>query len=167
VRKKFAGLADDFSARPPVYPSEQHITDGRDPMMYQQMIFVNLAVNDLDASKKFFTELGYTINPQFSDENCASVVISDTIVAMLLTKQRYADFTKKEIADSTKTSEVLLCLSAESREKVDELVDKAIAAGGSATGETQDYGQMYGRAFDDPDGHTWEVMWMDPAAVQG
>ena len=135
--------------------------------MYQQMIFVNLAVNDLDASKKFFTELGYEINKQFSDENCASIVISDTIVAMIMTKQRYADFTKKEIADSTKTSEVLLCLSAESREKVDQLVDSAIAAGGSASGETQDHGFMYGRAFDDPDGHTWEVMWMDPAAVQG
>jgi hypothetical protein len=135
--------------------------------MYQQMIFVNLAVNDLDASKKFFTELGYEINKQFSDEHCASVVISDTIVAMIMDKQRYADFTKKEIADSTKTSEVLLCLSAESREKVDELVEKALAAGGSPAGETQDHGFMYGRAFDDPDGHTWEIMWMDPAAVQG
>ncbi|MFE9648876.1 VOC family protein [Streptomyces sp. NPDC006365] len=135
--------------------------------MYQQMIFVNLAVNDLDASKKFFTELGYEINKQFSDENCASIVISDTIVAMIMTKQRYADFTDKEIADSTKTSEVLLCLSAESREKVDELVDKAVAAGGTETREPQDYGQMYGRAFDDPDGHTWEIMWMDPAAVEG
>ncbi|MEU9185023.1 VOC family protein [Streptomyces sp. NPDC048484] len=135
--------------------------------MYQQMIFVNLAVSDVDASKKFFTELGYTINAQFSDENSASVVISDTIVAMLLNKKRYADFTKKEIADSTRTSEVLLCLSAESREKVDELVDRAISAGGSASGEPQDHGVMYGRAFDDPDGHTWEVMWMDPAALQG
>ncbi|MFI2508467.1 VOC family protein [Streptomyces sp. NPDC018972] len=135
--------------------------------MYQQMIFVNLAVDDLDASKKFFTELGYSINPQFSDETAASVVISDTIVAMLLTKQKYAGFTKKEIVDATKSSEVLLGLSAESREKVDELVEKAVAAGGSVTGETQDYGFMYGRAFDDLDGHTWEVIWMDPAAVQG
>ncbi|GGK49369.1 VOC family protein [Streptomyces flaveus] len=135
--------------------------------MYQQMIFVNLAVNDLDASKKFFTELGYEINKQFSDEHGASVVISDTIAVMIMDKQRYADFTKKEIADSTKTSEVLLCLSAESREKVDELVEKALAAGGSPSGETQDHGFMYGRAFDDPDGHTWEIMWMDPAAVQG
>ena len=135
--------------------------------MYQQMIFVNLATNDVDVSKKFFTELGYTINPQFSTDDCACVVISDTIVAMLLSRQRYSDFTKKEIADSARTSEVLLCLSAESREKVDELLDKAIAAGGTATGETQDMGFMYGRAFDDPDGHTWEVMWMDPAAVQG
>ncbi|MGW7386646.1 VOC family protein [Streptomyces sp. NPDC054794] len=135
--------------------------------MYQQMIFVNLATDDVEASKKFFTELGYTINPQFSSDENACVVISDTIVAMLLSKSRYADFTKKEIADSTKTSEVLICLSAESREKVDELVDKAIAAGGTATGETQDQGFMYGRAFDDLDGHTWEVVWMDPAAVQG
>ncbi|MCF3131663.1 VOC family protein [Streptomyces olivochromogenes] len=135
--------------------------------MYQQMIFVNLATNDVEASKKFFTELGYTINPQFSTDENACVVISDTIVAMLLSKSRYADFTKKEIADSTRTSEVLICLSAESREKVDELVDKAIAAGGTATGETQDQGFMYGRAFDDLDGHTWEVVWMDPAAVQG
>ncbi|EFE66835.1 MULTISPECIES: VOC family protein [Streptomyces] len=135
--------------------------------MYQQMIFVNLAVNDLEASKKFFTELGYSINPQFSDETAASVVISDTIFAMLLTRQKYADFTKKEIVDATKSSEVLLALSAESREKVDELVEKAVAAGGSVTGETQDHGFMYGRAFDDLDGHTWEVVWMDPAAVEG
>ncbi|MEU6555480.1 VOC family protein [Streptomyces sp. NPDC046915] len=134
--------------------------------MYQQMIFVNLPVNDLDASKKFFTELGYTINPQFSDENAASVVISDTIVAMLLTKPFYATFTDKEIADAAKTSEVLVCLSAESREKVDELVEKAVAAGGTA-GRTQDHGFMYGRGFDDLDGHTWEITWMDPAAIQG
>ncbi|MEU0598781.1 VOC family protein [Streptomyces sp. NPDC006393] len=135
--------------------------------MYQQMIFVNLATDDVAASRKFFTELGYTINPQFSTDDCSCVVISDTIIAMLLSKQRYADFTKKEIADARKTSEVLICLSAESREKVDELVDKAVAAGGTVSGETQDHGYMYGRAFDDLDGHTWEVMWMDPAAVQG
>ncbi|GAA3892618.1 VOC family protein [Streptomyces sp. NPDC003631] len=135
--------------------------------MYQQMIFVNLPVADVDASKKFFTELGYTINPQFTTDDCACVVISDTVIAMLLSKQRYADFTQKEIADATKTSEVLLCLSAESRAKVDELVDRALAAGGSGTREAVDHGYMYGRAFDDLDGHTWEVMWMDPAAVQG
>ncbi|GGV74662.1 VOC family protein [Streptomyces griseoloalbus] len=135
--------------------------------MYQQMIFVNLAVNDLDASKKFFTEIGYSINEQFSDETAASVVISDTIFAMLLTRQKYAEFTKKEIVDATKSSEVMLALSAESREKVDELVEKAVAAGGSVSGETQDHGFMYGRAFDDLDGHTWEVVWMDAAAVEG
>ncbi|MEU6368018.1 VOC family protein [Streptomyces sp. NPDC046931] len=135
--------------------------------MYQQMIFVNLPVVDVEASKKFFTELGYTINPRFTTDDCACVVISDTIIAMLLSKQRYSDFTKKEIADATRTSEVLLCLSAESRDKVDELVDRALAAGGSVSGEPQDHGFMYGRSFDDLDGHTWEVMWMDPAAVQG
>ncbi|MFD5774299.1 VOC family protein [Streptomyces fungicidicus] len=135
--------------------------------MYQQMIFVNLPVNDLDATKRFFTELGYTINPQFSDETAASVVISDTIIAMMLTREKYAQFTKKEIVDATKSSEVLIALSAESREKVDELVENAVAAGGTISGETQDHGFMYGRAFDDLDGHTWEVTWMDPAAVQG
>ncbi|MGQ4384421.1 VOC family protein [Streptomyces sp. SAS_270] len=135
--------------------------------MYQQMIFVNLAVNDVAASKKFFTELGYSINPQFSTDDCACVVISDTIVAMMLSKQRYADFTKKEIADPTTTSEALLCLSAESRAKVDELVDKALAAGGTGTGGNMDEDFMYGRSFDDLDGHSWEVVWMDPAAVQG
>ena len=134
--------------------------------MYQQMIFVNLATNDVAASKKFFTELGYTINPQFSADDCTCVVISDTIITMLLSKQRYADFTKKEIADSTKTSEALICLSAESREKVDELVGKAVAAGGTANPDVQDHGYMYGRSFDDLDGHSWEVVWMDPAAVQ-
>ncbi|CAM5743856.1 VOC family protein [Streptomyces hirsutus] len=94
-------------------------------------------------------------------------MIGDTVVVMLHTKQRYAEFTKKEIADSTRTSEVLLALSSESREKVDELVEKALAAGGSVSGETQDQGFMYGRAFDDLDGHTWEVVWMDPSALEG
>ncbi|MEV5985113.1 VOC family protein [Streptomyces sp. NPDC052051] len=135
--------------------------------MYQQMIFVNLPVADVEASKKFFTELGYSLNPQFSTDDCACVAISDTIVAMLLGKQRYAEFTTKEIVDATKTSEVLLCLSAESRAKVDELVDRALAAGATAAREPMDHGHMYGRAFDDLDGHTWEVMWMDPAAIQG
>ncbi|MCX3292061.1 VOC family protein [Streptomyces sp. NEAU-H22] len=135
--------------------------------MYQQMIFVNLCTGDLGASKKFFTELGFTINEQFSDDTTASVVISETIVVMVHTKEKYSQFTKKDIADSRKSSEVLIALSSESREKVDELVEKAVAAGGSVSGETQDHGFMYGRAFDDVDGHTFEVVWMDPAAVQG
>ncbi|MEU4984124.1 VOC family protein [Streptomyces sp. NPDC021969] len=135
--------------------------------MYQQMIFLNLATNDLDASKKFFTGLGWEINAQFSDDSTASFPVSDTIVVMVHTPQKYREFTKKEIADSTKSSEVLIALSAESREKVDELVEKAVAAGGSVSGETQDHGFMYGRAFDDVDGHTFEVVWMDPAAVEG
>ncbi|MET9157018.1 VOC family protein [Streptomyces parvulus] len=135
--------------------------------MYQQMIFVNLATNDLAASKKFFTGLGYEINAQFSDDTTASIPLSETIVVMVHTPEKYGQFTKKDIVDSAKSSEVLLALSAESREKVDELVEKAVAAGGSVSGETQDHGFMYGRAFDDVDGHTFEVVWMDPAAVQG
>ncbi|MFF3016447.1 VOC family protein [Streptomyces sp. NPDC057939] len=135
--------------------------------MSATMIFVNLPVKDLDAAKAFWTKLGYSLNAQFSDENCASVVISDTIVAMLLTEARYKDFTHKEIADATRTSEVLLCLSAESRAAVDELVDAAVGAGATEPRPAQDHGFMYGRAFDDLDGHTWEIMWMDPAALQG
>ncbi|WP_353944983.1 VOC family protein [Streptomyces sp. HUAS MG91] len=135
--------------------------------MYQQMIFVNLAVSDLDAAKKFFTELGFTINQQFTDDTASAVVVSDTIVLMVMTKEKYAGFTHKSIIDSTTSSEVLLCLSAESREKVDELVEKAIAAGGTETGEKQDHGFMYGRSFDDIDGHTFEITWMDPSVVEG
>ncbi|EPH39471.1 VOC family protein [Streptomyces aurantiacus] len=134
--------------------------------MYQQMIFVNLAVNDVEASKKFFTSLGYSLNPQFSTDDTACVKISDTIVAMMLSKSHYSQFTTKEIADASKTSETLIGLSAESRSAVDELVDKALAAGATA-GKIQDYGFMYGRAFDDLDGHTWEIIWMDPAQAEG
>ncbi|MFE1047780.1 VOC family protein [Streptomyces olivaceus] len=135
--------------------------------MYQQMIFLNLATNDLGAARRFFTGLGWELNAQFSDDATASFPVSDAIVVMVHTPQKYREFTKKEIADSAKSSEVLIALSAESREKVDELVEKAVTAGGSVTGETQDHGFMYGRAFDDPDGHTFEVVWMDPAAVRG
>ncbi|MEU6813850.1 VOC family protein [Streptomyces sp. NPDC046860] len=135
--------------------------------MYQQMIFVNLVTADVPATRKFYSDLGYGINEQFSADECVSVVISDTIVAMFLTPEHYGRFTGKKIVDSRTSSETLLCLSAESREKVDELVEKAVAAGGTSHGETQDHGSMYGRAFDDLDGHTWEVMWMDPAAIQG
>ncbi|MFC8276478.1 VOC family protein [Streptomyces sp. NPDC057271] len=134
-----------------------------------QMIFVNLPVKDLEASKAFWSKLGYSFNPQFSDETAACMIISDTIFAMLLTEPKFKEFTApgKEIADATRTSEVLLALSAESREKVDELADGALAAGGSPAKEPLDYGTMYGRSFTDPDGHHWEVMWMDPSAIEG
>ncbi|RII20570.1 Glyoxalase-like domain protein [Streptomyces sp. YIM 130001] len=135
--------------------------------MYQQMIFVNLATGNLDATKKFFGELGYAINPQFSDDTTVSIPLSEAIVVMFHTHEKYAEFTKKTIVDSTSSSEVLLALSAESRDKVDDLVNKAVAAGGAVTGEPQDHGFMYGRAFDDLDGHTWEVVWMDASAVEG
>lgn len=137
-------------------------------MSYQQMIFVNLPVSDLAASRSFFTELGFSINAQFSDDHTASVVISDSIVVMLLDRPRFQEFTPdgKEVVDAAKSTEVLIALSAESREKVDELTDKALAAGGSSAKEAQDHGSMYGRSFQDLDGHVWEVMWMDPAMVQ-
>ncbi|WLQ43214.1 VOC family protein [Streptomyces laculatispora] len=132
-----------------------------------QMIFVNLPVKDLETAKGFFGKLGFSFNPQFSDENTACLVISDTIFAMLLTEPRFKEFTKKEISDASKTTEVLLALSAESREKVDEMADAALAAGGSPANEPQDLGFMYGRSFQDPDHHIWEVVWMDPSAVEG
>ncbi|THA50849.1 VOC family protein [Streptomyces sp. A1136] len=135
--------------------------------MSATMIFVNLPVKDLEASKAFWGKLGYSCNAQFSDENGACLVISDTIYAMLLTEARFKDFTHKAIADTSTTTEALLCLSAESRDAVDALVDAAVGAGGAEPRPAQDHGFMYGRAFEDLDGHTWEIMWMDPAAVQG
>ncbi|MEV6688539.1 VOC family protein [Streptomyces sp. NPDC051578] len=134
--------------------------------MSATMIFVNLPVKDLEASKAFWGKLGYSFNAQFSDENGASLVISDTIYAMLLTEARFKDFTHKAIADTSTTTEALLCLSAESRQAVDALVDAAVGAGGTEPRAAQDHGFMYGRAFEDLDGHTWEIMWMDPAAIQ-
>ncbi|WP_181767482.1 VOC family protein [Streptomyces albidus (ex Kaewkla and Franco 2022)] len=128
-------------------------------------IFVNLPVNDLEKSKEFFTRLGYSFNPQFSDVNAACLVISDEIFAMLLVEPFFKSFTKKEIADSRTSTEVMIALSAESREQVDDLTDKALAAGGQPAGDPQDHGFMYGRSFYDLDDHHWEVVWMDPAAA--
>lgn len=130
-------------------------------------IFVNLPVKDLDRSIKFFADLGYPHNENFTDENATCIVISDDIYAMLLTEPFFKTFTKREIADSSTTVEVLVALSADSRQAVDELVDKALQAGGSAANEPNDQGFMYGRSFHDPDGHQWEIIWMDPAAVEG
>lgn len=128
-------------------------------------IFVNLPVKDLERSKHFFTALGYSFDPQFSDENAACLVISDDIYAMLLVEPFFKSFTKKEIGDATQSTEVILALSADSREAVDELVDKALASGGKPSNETQDQGFMYGRSFQDPDGHLWEIIYMDMSAV--
>ncbi|MFI8264367.1 MULTISPECIES: VOC family protein [unclassified Streptomyces] len=131
------------------------------------MIFVNLPVKDIEAAKAFWVKLGYSFNPQFSDEQTGCLVISDTIFAMLMTEARFKDFATKEVADATKTTEVMLALSAESREQVDEVVGAALAAGATEPRPAQDLGFMYGRAFEDLDGHVWEYVWMDPAAVQG
>ena len=133
-----------------------------------KMIFVNLPVSDLPRSVAFYEAIGAVKNPQFSDDTAACMVFSETIFAMLLTHEKFKQFSPRPISDAKATSEVLICVSEESREAVDAVVEKAIAAGGTADiGPKQDYGFMYGRSFDDPDGHIWEVMWMDPAAVAG
>jgi predicted lactoylglutathione lyase len=129
-------------------------------------IFVNLPVEDLDKSKAFFGKLGYRFNPQFTDETAACMVISDDIYTMLLTKAKFQEFTKKAIADATETTEVLTCLSVDSKARVDELLDAALAAGATEVRDPMDYGFMYGRSFNDLDGHIWEIVWMDPQAVQ-
>lgn len=130
-------------------------------------IFVNLPVKDLEKSKQFFSKLGYTFNQQFTDEKAACIVISDTIYAMLLSEPFFKGFIpNKEIADTTKTKEVLTALSTDSRQQVDDMADKAIAAGGKQFREPEDHGFMYARSFEDLDGHVWEVIWMDPGHVQ-
>ena len=127
-----------------------------------RMIFVNLPVTDLERSIAFYEAVGGTKNPQFSDDTAACIVFSETIHAMLLTHDKYRQFTSKPIADAHATSSALICLSADSREAVDAMVDSAEGAGGRGDpGQKQDYGFMYGRSFEDPDGHHWEVMWMD------
>lgn len=128
-------------------------------------IFVNLPVKDLNKSIEFFTKLGYTFNPQFTDETATCMIISDDIFAMLLTHGKFKTFTPKKICDATKSTEALVCLSCESREQVDDMVRKAVAAGGSTYNKPQDHGFMYGHGYQDLDGHIWELMWMDPNAV--
>ena len=131
-----------------------------------KMIFVNLPVSDLARSTAFYQAIGGEKNPQFSDDTASCMVFSDTIHVMLLTHDKYRQFTSKKIADAKATSQVLICLSADSRDAVDDVVGKAQGAGGGADpGPKQDYGFMYGRSFEDPDGHHWEVMWMDVAAA--
>ncbi|MBO8186515.1 MULTISPECIES: VOC family protein [Streptomyces] len=130
-------------------------------------IFVNLPVKDLDRSVDFFTKCGFSFNPQFTDENATCMVVSEDIYVMLLVEPFFKSFSQREIPDTARTSEVLVCLSADSREEVDELVDAALTAGAAAHGDPQEEGPMYGRSFADPDGHIWEVMWMDPAAIEG
>ena len=131
-----------------------------------KLIFINLPVTDLDRSVAFYTGLGATKNDRFTDHTAACIVFSDTIHAMLLTHDKFRQFTPKAIVDAKTSAEVLICLSADSREEVDAMVEKAWSAGGKADPTpTQDYGFMYGRSFEDPDGHIWEIMWMDMAAA--
>jgi len=128
-------------------------------------IFLNLPVKDLQKSINFFTKLGYTFNPQFTDETATCMIISDTIFAMLLTHAKFKTFTKKEIADSAKTAEVIISLEIESRKKVDEMIRKAKEEGGIMNAEAQDYGWMYMHGYSDLDGHQWELCYMDASAI--
>ncbi len=129
------------------------------------MIFVNVPIRDLDASRAFFTSLGYTFNETFSDENALCLVLGDNLYAMLLKREFFQTFTPREVADAHATTEVLVALSVGARDDVDRLVTQAVGAGGTEAREPQDLGFMYGRSYADLDGHIWEIIWTDPAAV--
>ena len=131
-------------------------------------IFVNLPVKNLDKSVEFFTALGYTFNPQFTDKNATCMIVTaDHIYVMLLVEAFFKTFTPKPIADAAKSTEVLVCLSCESRDQVDDMVRKAVAAGGTTPMKPQDHGFMYQHGYQDLDGHLWELIYMNPDAVPG
>ena len=125
-----------------------------------KQIFVNLPVKDLNKSIDFSTKLGFTFNPQFTDETATCMIVSSDIFVMLLTEEKFKIFTPKEICDANKFTEVLVCLSCESRAEVDQIVGKAVAAGGKTYNEPQDHGFMYGHGFQDLDGHIWEFIYL-------
>lgn len=129
-----------------------------------RQIFVNLPVEDLGRTMGFWKALGFDFNMQYTNEKAASLVIDENIFAMLLTKPFFATFTQKEIVDATRATEVLICLSCNSRAEVDELVAKAVAAGGKMAREAKDHGFMYEHAFEDLDGHVWELVYMEPSS---
>lgn len=130
-----------------------------------KQIFVNLPVKDLKKSMEFFTQLGFTYNMQFTDDKAACMIISENIYVMLLVEKFFQTFTKKDISDATKTTEVLIAIDASSRQEVDEMVKKAVEAGGSIYKEPQDHGWMYFHSFADLDGHQWEIGFMDESAM--
>ena len=132
--------------------------------MFRQ-IFVNLPIKNMERSQAFFKALGYSFNPQFTNEQGACMVVSDTIYVMLLVEPFFQTFTKKPISDAKKSTEVLVCLSCDSRAAVDDMVRKAKAAGGTVPRQPQDHGFMYAHGFEDLDGHIWEVVYMDPNAA--
>jgi predicted lactoylglutathione lyase len=134
--------------------------------MSDRKIFVNLPVKDLKKSMSFYEAIGFKNNPQFTDNTAACMVVSEEIYVMILTHEKFKSFTPKQIADATKSSEVLNSLSYDSRDEVNEIVARAAAAGGTKYAEAKDYGFMYQHGFQDPDGHIWEVFWMDPKTVQ-
>ena len=125
-------------------------------------IFVNLPVKNLNNSVEFFTQLGFTFSPQFTDETATCMIVAEDIYVMLLTEEKFKTFIPKKLCDATKSTEVVVCLSCESRAEVDEMVRKAIAAGGTTYNDAQDYGFMYGHGFQDLDGHIWELIFIEP-----
>jgi len=133
----------------------------------QRMIFPNLAVEDLDRSVRFFTALGFTFDERFTDETATAMTVNEQATVMLLTREKFAEFTGKQIVDSKTQIEAIIAVSAESRQEVDQLADKALASGGSPATDPVEMGDfMYARSFEDPDGHHWEVVWMDMAAAE-
>ncbi len=130
--------------------------------MHQQ-IFVNLPVKDLKRAVDFYTKLGYTFNPQFTDDNATCMIVGENLFVMLLVEKFFSSFTSKAIADTSKTTEVLTCVSCDSKAQVDTLVAKARAAGGKVPRQPQDHGFMYSHGYEDPDGHTWELVYMTGA----
>ena len=130
-----------------------------------RMIFPNLPVTDLPRSVDFWKGLGFDFNPRFSNDDAACLVVSELASVMLLTEKFFGTFTHKEVADTSRSAEVILAFSADSRAEVDRLVDTALSTGGSAANDPQEEGFMYSRSFHDPDGHMWEVLFMDPAAI--
>lgn len=133
--------------------------------MTNNQIFVNLPIKDMARSQAFFRSLGYDFNPQFTNDQGACMVVSEHIFVMLLVEPFFQTFIKKPISDAHKAAEVLVCLSCTSREEVDELVRKAVAAGAKTPNAPQDHGFMYGHGFEDLDGHIWELVYMNPDAV--
>ncbi len=131
-----------------------------------RQIYLNISVRDLKRSMTFFSTLGFELNPKFTDDKAACLVIGTDSFVMLLSEPFFQGFTKREVCDTSKQTEALICVSCARREDVDTMVNKALAAGGSAAMAPQDHGFMYGWSFYDPDGHHWEVMWMDPKAAQ-
>ena len=131
-----------------------------------RMIFPNIAVKDLDRSVAFFTELGFEFDPRFTDDTATAMIVNEQAVVMLLVESKFEEFTTRELVDPTRQTEAIIALSADSREDVDAFADRALATGGSPANDPMDMGFMYGRSFQDPDGHQWEIFWMDPAALE-
>ena len=129
-------------------------------------IFINLPVKDLNNTIDFFTKLGFKFNPQFTDENATCMIVGEDIFVMLLVEKFFKTFTKKEICDTSNDTEVIVALSVESREKVDQMINKALESGGKESREPQDHGWMYGRSFEDINKHLWEIIYMDESAVK-